>query len=488
MALGANERQRSAVPLQDPDGRLIVVGPDGVPISGGAGGGGADPLSDGSDAGALPTKTLWVAGADGTVLRGLRVDASGRARVVVEGTPAISVSNFPGSQAVTGPLTDAQLRASNVPVSGPVTDTQLRASAVPVSGPLTDTQLRASAVPVSGPLTDTQLRASAVPVSDSRLPAALDADGGLKAHVQNTVPVTGTFFQGTQPVSLASVPTVTEKQDQPANTTTTWTSATTLNTALTNSNVAGYGTATISIQTPSTATAGAITIEVTDDGAVWYPATATRIDNGLSENPVLLAGPGIVQSRMYAVSVDAMTGIRVRLSTLIVGTGNTIIRLGLIAGGIEPFVSIVPPRNPVTLLVDRAAGLTVEALATISIQRGDTAATSGTTYVPTAGKTFRLVSIHYTAFFNSTVVLALKVFIRSLQSGTVTATSPVRFHTDLHASIGTAANGQGLEPVWMSGDASAGLFDVPPGGSLGISHVSSNATYNVTVVLTGFEF
>lgn len=55
-------------------------------LGAGAGGAGADPLSDGTDAGALPTKTLWVAGADGTVLRGLRVDSSGRARTVVENT------------------------------------------------------------------------------------------------------------------------------------------------------------------------------------------------------------------------------------------------------------------------------------------------------------------------------------------------------------------------------------------------------------------
>jgi hypothetical protein len=57
---------------------------------------------------------------------------------------SVSVSNFPASQAVTGPLTDAQLRATAVPVSGPLTDTQLRASAVPVSGPLTDAELRAT--------------------------------------------------------------------------------------------------------------------------------------------------------------------------------------------------------------------------------------------------------------------------------------------------------------------------------------------------------
>lgn len=40
---------------------------------------------------------------------------------------------------------------------------------VAVSGPLTDAQLRASAVPVSGPLTDAQLRASAVVVSATNL-------------------------------------------------------------------------------------------------------------------------------------------------------------------------------------------------------------------------------------------------------------------------------------------------------------------------------
>jgi hypothetical protein len=166
MALGANEKQRSAVPVQDLDGRLIVVGPNGVPISGGASGGGADPLSDGDPAGALPTKTLWVAGADGTVLRGMVVDATGRLRTVLEGTPNVAVSNFPASQPVSGPLTDAQLRAAAVPVSGPLTDTQLRATAVPVSvSNFPATQAVSGTVTATGPLTDTQLRASAVPVS-----------------------------------------------------------------------------------------------------------------------------------------------------------------------------------------------------------------------------------------------------------------------------------------------------------------------------------
>jgi len=71
---------------------------------------------------------------------------------------------------VSGPVTDAQMRATALPVSGPLTDGQLRATAVPVSGPVTDAQMRATALPVSGPLTDGQLRATAVPVSAAALP------------------------------------------------------------------------------------------------------------------------------------------------------------------------------------------------------------------------------------------------------------------------------------------------------------------------------
>ena len=118
---------------------------------------------------------------------------------------------FPPSLAVTGPVTDAQLRATPVTVSGtvtanvgtgtqpvsgtvtanagtgpwPVTDndgsltvdgTVGISGSVAVTGPVTDAQLRATPVPVSGtfwqatqpvsgPLTDAQLRGSLVPVT-----------------------------------------------------------------------------------------------------------------------------------------------------------------------------------------------------------------------------------------------------------------------------------------------------------------------------------
>jgi hypothetical protein len=90
---------------------------------------------------------------------------------------------------VTGPLTDAQLRATPVPVSVPGT--------VPVTGPLTDAQLRANPVDVTGtvnantglsqPLTDSQLRASAVTVSVSATALATGAATSALQGTSNTL-------------------------------------------------------------------------------------------------------------------------------------------------------------------------------------------------------------------------------------------------------------------------------------------------------------
>jgi hypothetical protein len=112
--------------------------------------------------------------------------------------PVDATLTLPNPLPVTGPLTDVQLRATAVPVSaaalplpsGAATsalqtagnlslaniDTKLT-SPLAVTGPLTDAQLRltpvsvsissgiANPLPVTGPLTDTQLRATAVPIS-----------------------------------------------------------------------------------------------------------------------------------------------------------------------------------------------------------------------------------------------------------------------------------------------------------------------------------
>lgn len=113
-----------------------------------------------------------------------------------------------GTVTVTGGLTDAQLRATPVPVSGtvtantglnPLTDAQIRATPLPISGtvtantglsqPLTDAQLRSTPVPISGtvtantgltqPITDAQIRATPLPISGT-------VDTGLTQPLTNT--------------------------------------------------------------------------------------------------------------------------------------------------------------------------------------------------------------------------------------------------------------------------------------------------------------
>jgi hypothetical protein len=132
----------------------------------------------------------------------------------VSGALPVSGTFWQATQPVSGPVTDAQLRATPVPVSGtvtantgltqPLTDAQLRATAVPVSGtvstgltqPLTDAQLRATPVPVSGtvtantglsqPLTDAQIRATALPVSGTVAVSNMIAQGLTDAELRAT--------------------------------------------------------------------------------------------------------------------------------------------------------------------------------------------------------------------------------------------------------------------------------------------------------------
>jgi hypothetical protein len=149
--------QNTGGEVRDGDGRLIVVGPGGAAIGGGGGGTGADPLSDGTPGGALPTRTLWIAGANGSVLQGIAVNASGHVLTAVQ--------NFPASQAVSdggGSLTvDGTVAVSNFPATQPVS-------------------------------------------LATNTPDVTDRAARLLGHVtvdNASLPVTGTFFQATQPVS-----------------------------------------------------------------------------------------------------------------------------------------------------------------------------------------------------------------------------------------------------------------------------------------------
>jgi len=108
--------------------------------------------------------------------------------------------------------------------------------------------------------------------------------------------------------------------NQPANQTTAWTSATTVNT--TNSiSVSGYGNVAVTYEQSGTITGGVITFEVSADGTVWVPIQMVSVGNqGGNFTYPLQNGNNAWQ--MY---VGGLTNFRVRLSTVISGGGTATI-------------------------------------------------------------------------------------------------------------------------------------------------------------------
>jgi hypothetical protein len=154
-------------------------------------------------------------------------DASSSDRVSVSAGGALKVDGSAATQPVSGPLTDAQLRAAGVPIT--ILDT--------IGDPLNVLNLatgdrqdihNAKLEEIRDFLADTLTVAGAVDVASSVLPtgaataarqdagntslAAIDSKLGATLAVSGTVAisgsvaVTGTFFQATQPVSAASLP------------------------------------------------------------------------------------------------------------------------------------------------------------------------------------------------------------------------------------------------------------------------------------------
>jgi hypothetical protein len=136
-------------------------------------------------------------------------------------------------------------------------------------------------------------------------------------------------------------------------------------------------------------------------------------------------------------------------------------------------------RTPVILLVDQAAGIATEALATMTINKGGTV-TSGTSYTVTAGKTLRITQFTLTVKASTTTAVDGRARLRS--AATVAASSPI-FAAAEASSPAAVANEAGTSNLAIpDGTEFAG------GQQVGISHIESTATGTVSVIAIGFEY
>lgn len=115
-----------------------------------------------------------------------------------------------------------------------------------------------------------------------------------------------------------------------------WTSGTTVNTALTLP-VQGMNTVSVAMHNTATMTGGVLTFEVSPDNTNWFPIALARIDSYTVETTYTL---NAVADRAWSTSVDGFNYFRVRLSTVITGTGTASVFAAAQTFAIEPIVSV----------------------------------------------------------------------------------------------------------------------------------------------------
>jgi hypothetical protein len=169
----------------------------------------------------------------------------------------------------------------------------------------------------------------------------------------------------------------------------TWTSATTVNTAVTIATT-NLNTVTVTMSNTASMTGGVLTFEVSpDSGTTWFPIAMARIDSFTVETTYTLS---TVANRAWTTSIDAFTNFRVRLSTTIAGTGTATVLVAAQLFAIEPIIT-----------VGQSVAASLQTTATLAAGTNLVGKVNLTTQATGGATSFTLIS---TASTNSTLVKA----------------------------------------------------------------------------------
>lgn len=454
------------------------------------------------------------------------LDGSGFLKVHEQGTASVNVTN--GSIAVTGTFWQA---------TQPVSGTFWQATQ-PVSV--------ASTLTVTGTVSVGNFPATQA-ISATQLPGALDGSGFLKVHEQGTAnvnvtngsvavtgtffqatqPVSGTFWQATQPVSIAA--TVTISGTVTANIGTTnglaldasvgSVQVATGTTAPTKIGIIGGKTNDVTPQyqpIPLAAAGASVIVSISGSPSVSvsnFPGTqavsgtvtvsqATAANLNATVTGTVAATQsgtwniGSITSITNTVTVSGtVTANAAQSGTWTVQPGNTanttawLVNGPTLTKGTQGAVGFAVQdlkdsgRTYVTFTLDAVAGVTVEALATMAINKA-LATSSASSYTVTTGKTLRIQSIVAMCRNTSTTAItAARVRLRSAASA-IAATSPILTALDITpTTAGALAGATG----WGEMSFPDGL-EVASTQQIAISQIASATTTAITVTVVGYEY
>jgi hypothetical protein len=138
-------------------------------------------------------------------------------------------------------------------------------------------------------------------------------------------------------------------------------------------------------------------------------------------------------------------------------------------------------RTSILLFLDAVTGITTEALATMSINKGGVAQTAATSYTVTAGKTLRISGMHTSVKNTSTVASDSRTRLRQAASS-FSVSSPIVLLNEA-GSVAAIANAVGTDDTSIPDG-----LEIAGGQIIGISHIESATTCTVSVVITGYEY
>lgn len=163
-------------------------------------------------AAAVPSQATMVGGSDGTNLRAVKVSTAGV--VSVDGSAVTQPISIAATVAVSGPLTDTQLRATAVPVSGTVT-----ANLGTIAGVATETTLSALSAKFNSLGQKTMANSAPVVISSDQsaipITGSITAASGLgnnPTYISNTSTITGATATGTKSLAYIWHPSAVTKR------------------------------------------------------------------------------------------------------------------------------------------------------------------------------------------------------------------------------------------------------------------------------------
>jgi hypothetical protein len=192
-----------------------------------------------------------------------------------------------------------------------------------------------------------------------------------------------------------------------------WTSSTTVNSTAVVVTL-GFGSVLVTYNPVGTITGGALVFEASDDsGVTWYSIQAVDISNNNitgAGNPFTLSGQ---IANVFQLQIAGFTNVRVRLSTVISGTGTSNIRIQAFAFTTTP-TTIITSNNANAARIQLSDGtnnsvLTATGALTVSLPDStlvvSTTAATGVAVTATlpavAGQFHHITSLHITKYFTA---------------------------------------------------------------------------------------